>query len=220
MKNQFQSASELFEDPLEQLLNEAVKEQKARTHTVKAIPSKDSRAEIAARPKLKEGFYLPDNWTHTRTISLIHQPTLTLLGNFKEFYYTGDRVLNLHQLIPKRLVRVEEPVATDGMEFVTGDWWLQQEQERRADPKSWIETRAAIIDIALIECGLYCDAAEVLIRLEHGWIARVELAADTRFTCAARNSFLIMPAGIDVMEVMTLESRIALKEEMKIGEEE
>lgn len=216
--NKFQVASDLFIDPLDALLNEAVKEQ-SRKGPAKPLPSKDSKAELAARPKLHAGFYEADSWTHTRTVSLIHQPSNTLLGNFRELYYTGDRVLNLHALIPRKLVRVTEPVATDGTEFVTGDWWLQQISERRADPKSWIESRKAIIDIALAECGLYCDSAEVNVRLEYGWIARVELIADTRFTCAERNTFLILPAGLDVLEAMTVEARVGLKEELHVGED-
>lgn len=211
--NKFQpSPDELFTDPLDDLLASAIREAHRRDRTVRPSPTKDSRAEVLARPKLTSGFYLPDNWTHTRTISLIHQPSNTLLGNFKEYHYQKVTAT-------RKLVRVEEPCATDGLETVTGDWWLQQATERRTDPKSWIESRQVIIDIALAECGLYCDAATVQVRLEHGWIARVELTSDTRFTCAARNTFLILSAGLDVLEAMSVESRIALKESLHVGEE-
>lgn len=210
MKDKFQTASELFVDPLDSLLDEAMRE--AAKRTVRPLPSKDSKAEIAARPKLIQGFYLPENWQHTRTVSLIHTPTNTLLGNFHEFHYRGHKVT-------RKLVRVEGPCDTDGIERVEGEWWLQQETERHANPQSWIESRKAIIGISLAECGLHCPAAEVLVRLEHGWIARVELASDTRFTCPARDTFLILNAGLDVLEAMSFDSKIALKSEMHVGEE-
>lgn len=220
MKAPFQQAPDNpFIGSLDDLLAEAMTQQ-ANRNAAKKVATIDSRAEKAARPKLTPGFYDPINWSHSRTISLIHQPTNTLLGNFKEFLYVGSRVLSITDFIPTKLVRVEEPVSTDGLEFVQGDWWLQREAERHADPKSWIESRAAIIGISLPECGLHCDAAEVVVRLEHGWIARVELLAETRFTCAARNHFLTLPAGLDVLEAMSFDSKIALKSEMKIGEEE
>lgn len=216
MKNLFQSsddaAQELFIDPLDALLETAVREQSRKSTRVLATPSKDDKPLVPVN-KLTGGFYLPVNWKLTRTISLIHQPSNTLLGNFNEFTYIPN---------PKtrKLTRVEAPVATDGTEFVTGEWWLQMEAQHHAEQKSWIESRSTIIGISLHECGLHCDAAEVIVRLEHGYIARVELSHDTRFTCAARNSFLILHAGLDVLEAMSFDCKIALKSELHIGEEE
>lgn len=210
MKDKFQIAQQLFVDPLDDLLTSAMRE--ASKRTVRPIPSKDSKAEVAARPKLTSGFYAPENWERVCTVSLIHQSTNTLLGNFDEFRYIPNRKT-------KKLVRVEGPRETDGVEYVAGSWWLQQETERHTDPKSWIESRAAVIGITLAECGLHCDAAEVTVRLEHGWIARVELIKDTRFTCATRDTFLILPSGLDVLEAMSIDSKLVLKAEMRIGEE-
>ena len=211
MKKEFQQASELFIDPLDQLLNEALREQSKKSIRMKASPSKEDKP-LLPELKLTSGFYDQSNWKQVRTISLIHQPSATLLGNFNEFQY-------VHNIKTRRLVRVNEPTSTDGTEFVTGDWWLQQETERHQDPTKWIESRSAVIGITLTECGLHCDAAEVVVRLEYGYIARVELATDTRFTSPARNTFLIIPKGIDVQECMSLDSRLALKSELHIGEE-
>lgn len=211
MKKEFQTAESLFTDPLDALLYEALREQAQRTHRVKASPNKEDKP-LVPKVKLTAGFYESSNWEKVRTISLIHQPTETLLGNFNEFQY-------IHNRKTRKLLRVEEPTATDGTEFVTGDWWLQQEMERHLDPQRWVESRSAVIGISLTECGLHCDAAEVIVRLEHGYIARVELAADTRFTCPARNTFLSIPKGIDVQECMSLDSRLALKSELHVGED-
>lgn len=211
MKKEFQvTVDSVFTDPLDQLLEQATREQSSRT--VRSTPSKEDKPLIP-KARLTPGFYASENWDLTRTISLIHQPTNTLLGNFNEYAYIPNRKT-------RRLMRVESPVATDGTEFVTGEWWLQIEAQRRAEVKSWIESRSTVIGITLAECGLHCDAAEVIVRLEHGWIARVELAADTRFTCSARNSFLILHAGLDVLEAMSFDCKIALKSELHIGEEE
>jgi hypothetical protein len=215
MKNNFLSPSDpesLFTDPLDGLLADALKQQSSRQTRVKATPSKDDKP-LVKPAKLTPGFYSPENWERSRTISLIHQPTNTLLGNFHELHYKPWPAT-------RKLVRVEGPVPTEGTEFVTGDWWLQQEVERHQDPQRWVETRAAILGITLAECGLHCDAAEVRVRLEHGYVARVELAQDTRFTCPERNTFLILHAGLDVQGCMSLDSRLALKAELAIGEEE
>lgn len=201
----------LFTDPLDALLADALIQEKCRApKKAKSLPTKDDRS-LTPKLRLTAGFYDPDNWETVRTIALIHSPSNTLLGNFNELIYRPN---------PKtrRLVRVESPTATEGTETVTGDWWLQQEVERHQDPKRWVESRSAVIGITLTECSLHCSAAEVVVRLEYGYIARVELAADTRFTCPARNTFLIIPAGIDVQECMSLDSRLALKSEMGIGE--
>lgn len=211
MKKEFQlTEASVFVDPLDQLLEQATREQSRRT--VRATPSREDKPLIP-KAHLTPGFYSVENWEKTRTISLIHQPTNTLLGNFNEFHLLANSKT-------RKLLRVEEPTATDGTEFVTGDWWLQIEAQRHAEQKSWIESRSCIIGITLAECGLHCDAAEVIVRLEHGWIARVELAHETRFTCASRNSFLILHAGLDVLEAMSFDCKIALKSELHIGEEE
>lgn len=211
MKNLFQVAAELaFVDPLDAMLNDAVREQAKRT--VRALPSKEDKP-LVPKAKLTSGFYLAQNWETRRVISLIHRETNTLLGNFTEQVY-------LPNPRTKRFTRVDSPMPTDGTDYVSGDWWLRQETERHTDPKSWIESRDAIIGITLAECGLHCDMAEVTVRLEHGWIARVELRGETRFTCAQRNTFLILHAGLDVLEGMSLDSKLALKSELHIGEEE
>lgn len=187
-------------DPLDALLNEALAEARKR-------PVRNAAPKPA--PKLNEALNNPDNWTHTRTISLIHAAPdgTTLLGNFREFVYA-------HLKGTRKLVRVEGPTETDGMEFVEGDWWLTQQTQRFAEPQSWIETREAICGITLTECGLHSPDAAVRVRLEFGGIARVELARETRFTSLARDTFLILPTGCDVLCAMSFDSKLALRAEI------
>lgn len=207
-------AETLFKDPLDLFLEDALKQQAARQASrqtrVKGSPDKDDKPLI--KTKLTPGFYDEANWEVARIISLIHRSTQTLLGNFRELQYK-------HNPKTRRLVRVSEPVATDGIEHVDGDWWLQQETERHQDPSKWVETREAILGITLTECGLHCAEARVRVRLEYGYIARVELIGDTKFTCPERNTFLILPSGLDVQECMSLDSKLALKSDLGIGQE-
>lgn len=188
-------------DPLDALLNEALAEAGKR-RVKNAEPAK-------AIPRLNVGMDNPDNWTRTRTISLIHKGLQgqTLLGNFHELVYAylkGTR----------KLQRVEGPTETDGMEFVEGDWWLTGKMQQFAEPQTWIETREAECGITLVECGLHSPDARVRVRLEFNGIARVELARETRFTSLARDTFLILPQGCDVLCAMSFDSKLALRAEI------
>lgn len=187
-------------DPLESLLLDALTQAKCRkTKAGEPAPPK--------RPVLDSGVHNPDNWKRTRTISLIHTPSNTLLGNFVEWVYPrlpGTR----------KLVRVDAPTETEGLEHVTGDWWLTEPAERFAAPERWVEARECRIGISLTECGLHSPDAHVAVRLEHGYIARVELAEETRFTAPARDTFLILPCGLDVLGCMGFDSKLALKAEI------
>lgn len=194
-------------DPLDALLADAQRE--AARRRVKPAPS-----EKPKHPILPSGFSDPTNWKRTRTVALIHQPSQTLLGNFHEFLYDQRGV---HA---RKLVRVNEPTDTDGMELVSGDWWLNAEAERHADPQRWIETRDVTIGMTLAECGLHAPAVAVHVRLEFGGIARVELAEDTRFFCVKRDTFLIVAAGVDVLQAMSFDSKLALRAELRLGEDE
>jgi hypothetical protein len=188
-----------MQDPLDLLLAEALREGKRLKN---ATPAK-------AIPKLNSGMNDPENWTHTRTVSLIHcSPSgQTLLGNFRELVY-------VHLKGTRKLVRIEGPAETDGMEFVEGDWWLGVEAQRFADVQQWTETREAICGITLTECGLHSPDAAVHVRLEFNGIARVELARETRFTSLARDTFLILPRGCDILCAMSFDSKLALRAEI------
>lgn len=196
-------------DPLDALLADAQREAARRKVTVKPAPS-----EKPKHPALERGFDKPENWKHTRTVALIHQPSQTLLGNFHEYLY------DLRGVQARKLVRVTEPCATEGAEMVSGEWWLNAEAERHTEPKRWIETRDAVIGVTLAECGLHAPDVAVRVRIEFGGIARVELAQDTRFFCVQRDTFLIVAGGVDVLQAMSFDSKIALRADLRLGEDE
>jgi hypothetical protein len=188
-------------DSLDALLNEALAEAGKRRVRNAAQPK--------PTPRLNVGMENPENWTQTRTVSLIHRGPggQTLLGNFNEFTYNYIRGT-------RKLCRVEGPTETDGMEFVEGDWWLTGETQKFAEPAQWVETREAECGITLAECGLHSPDARVRVRLEFNGIARVELARETRFTSLARDTFLILPVGVDLLCAMSFDSKLALRAEI------
>lgn len=197
--------SDPFLDPLDDLWRETEKEiaKKRSSRTVKAFPT-DRRS--LARPHLPPGYADPGNWTAGRTISLIHRSgdVLTLLGNFREYFYP-------HLPGARQLRRVDSPLPTEGTEFVEGDWWLHPSVADLARPERWVEEREMVIGATLSECGLHCPEALVCVRLSFGGIARVELIDATQFTCPARNTFLILPKGTDILSALSFDSKVALR---------
>lgn len=191
-------------DPLDALLAGAMAE--AYHKTIKASPAKGRATEQQKRIKPEKRFSNPERWKQTRTVALIHTESSTLLGNFREFIHDS--------LSARKLERVTEPCETDGVEWVSGPLWMREETEDRTKPVQWIETREAICGITLPEMGVHCPDAQVNVRLEFGGIARVELAEATRFTCPARNTFLTLPKHCDVLEVMSFDSKLALRSEL------
>lgn len=191
-----------MQDFLHALLEEAKLEASRKT-------VRNAKPADPAKIKIAKTFANPENWEHTRTVALIHTDSSTLLGNFHEF---------IHKLCPdaRKLVRVTEPCATDGTEWVNGDWYLTREEEAHQDQTQWIRTEEVIAGVTLAEMGLHCPEAVVLVRIEFGGIARVELADVTRFTCPARNTFMMLPKGIDVLPAMSMDSKIALRSELEL----
>lgn len=193
-------------DSLHALLARALTKQ-AQTK-VKASPT---RGKATPEVHGTATFQNPENWNRTRSIALLHAAgeQLTLLGNFHEYFHaTGAR----------KLVRVTEPCAVDGTEYVTGDLWLRSEQAEAASPERWVEEREAMIGVTLRELQLHCPDAHVLVRLQFGGIARVELVGLTCFTCPNRDTFMYLPKGLDVLACMTLDSKLALRSELDMDE--
>jgi hypothetical protein len=188
-------------DPLDLLYQELTVARQAKK--VKSSPHQHKRPD--------PGYFDPSTWHQVRVVTLIHKPSDTVLGNFRELH---------HPRLPggRKLTRVEEPCATEALEYVTGELWLTLQAVKSAKPENWVTHQERVIAITLVECGLYCPDAEVRVRLQHGGIARVELMSDTRFGCPARDSFLIFPKGLDVLGVMDLDSKLDLYHELTEGD--
>lgn len=203
-------------DPLDGLLQEALAEQfvrkdntKQRAVHIKGSP-RDGRHDKPLRADPR--FANPENWNKGPAVALMHLESMTLLGNFQEFIHKS--------FTATKLVRLTEPMACEETRWVRGEGWLTPEEEKHAEPERWVETREIRCGITLAQVGLHCPDAEVMVRLEFGGIARVELKELTRFTCPARDTFMLLPKGLDVIEAMSLDSKLVLRSELELDKEE
>lgn len=196
---------------LEDLLSRALAKQtpqKPRRRPGDLIDAKElSQAEARVRAR----FYAPENWELKRTLVLVHEDSNTLLGNFEE---------HINKLMPtcRRLKRVERPATFATIEYVKGANWLAQplgltEREPSAVAE---EHREAIIDIHLPELDhVFAPAVLVEVKLIWGGVSRVELMDETRFFSKDKRVQLILPSGMDVLEGMSMESKLKLREWLK-----
>jgi hypothetical protein len=155
-----------------------------------------------------QALYLdPKNWQRTRGVALIHEETETVLGNFSEYVHISVAEC-------RKLVRESAPISVEAIERVSGSWWLGA--ERRPEPrKDWHEVRTAILHLHLSELRVHAPLCEVVAHLSYGSLARVELAIDTTLAQEEGGEQLLMlPKGTNVLEVMSLDSKMHLWKEL------
>jgi len=151
-----------------------------------------------------ELFQRPENWRRTRGIALIHAETETLLGNFSEY-------LHISVAGARKLIREETPIAIAATERVSGDWWITRKEEVVA-AESWHRTALAVIDLALPSLLVHSPATPVKVLISYGGIARVELEVETQFVqTEGAEQLLTLPAGVNVLPVMSHDSKVAVK---------
>lgn len=200
MSDQFSSLDDLFrEAKAARIVEQRAKEAKAA--------AKNGDGEHASTLAL---FQNADNWTRTRGIALIHEETETLLGNFSEY---------IHRSVPgcRKLLREELPISVEATERVSGSWWLGA--ERKIEPKqSWHKQRPAILHLHLDKLRVHSPATEVMVHLSYDSIARCELVADTQFAQedGQQEQLLWIPAGTNLLEVMSRDCKINLRTELGI----
>ena len=188
-------------DSLEALYHEA------RTNT-NVSPGKTPKHREEAQTG-KTLYLDPDNWQRTRGIALIHSDTDSLLGNFSEYVHTKISGC-------RKLVREPLPITVSGKEFVSGSWWIEQAKRPEAR-QDWLEKRQAILHIYLPELKAHAPACEVVAHVHYGAIARVELAVDTTFAQSeGAETLLELSAGTNILEVMSLDSKMKLREEIAL----
>lgn len=187
-------------------IDDLFKEAKRQLRTVKA-------AKAALPPPDPQRLYTdPENWERTRGVALIHAETETLLGNFSEYVHKSVKGC-------RRLVREEGPLAVSASERVSGSWWVAETHVEVEPRQAWHERREAVLDLHLEALMLHSPACEVIAHLSYGGIARVELAAETIFAQAgdyAQEQLVFMPAGTNILGEMSLDSKIALRVELKL----
>jgi len=173
------------------------------------IPTKGEKKPKVEPPDGKALYMNPENWTRTKGIALVHKDTNTILGNFSEY---------IHRSIPhcRKLVREEAPISVSDIEEVEGSWWLGE--TRKPEPRQeWHEQRKAILHIYLEPLHLHAPICEVTVHLSHGGLARVELDLDTTFAqTEGEGQLMTLPAGTNILEVMSLDSKLSLRKEIGI----
>lgn len=188
-----------LEDLLTKALVKLTPQKPRRKPSDSITPEELARAER----RMRERFTDPANWERVRHVSLIHQETDTLLGNFAEYKHKLSTA--------RKFMRVTEPAAVDSIEYVTGSNWLSTPVHAQL-PQEAIDERQLIIDLHLKELdNVFSPDVLVDIRLEYGGVARVQLCYETRFFSKDRREQLILPEGLDVLEVMSLDNKLELR---------
>lgn len=209
--NHWRLTMSFFNDPLDNLLSSAMREQANRR--VKSSPGK-TKKELAEeiRQNFHSTFTNPENWEARQGIALIHKgenEELTFLGNFRE-------MIHIRQKGVRKLVREEGPMTADRQEYVTGSWWLSQQIAHRISPSEEVEDREVILDVVLKGLDVRSERVSLTIRLLRGAFFRVELMEQTKFVNPESTAILFFPAGLDILEGMTFETKMALREKLEI----
>ena len=191
----------MYLDPLEALLKSALLEKSKRRVTAGKLPEHTTFNTLYTDQA---------NWSASRGVALIHRAdngALTLLGNFTEF--THNRTKGV-----RKLVRAEGVISIDSQEVVTGQWWLTKEVAHRISPSEEVQDIELSLDVVLHKFGVHCHGAKLFIRLLHNAFFRVELAEQTRFVDPANNQFIFFPAGLDILDGLSYETKVALRQKL------
>ena len=197
---------------LDSLLTKALARQTPQKPRRKPTDTVTPEELAAAERRVRARFYAPENWERTKAVVLIHvseQGQETLLGNFAEYR-------NKLMKDCRKLVRETQPTAIGEIEYVKGENWLAdrlvvQPTVMHKDAQAE-EQREAICDIHLPELNhVFAPEVMVTVTLIWGGVAKIELMEETRFFDKERRAHLILPAGLDVMEAMSFESKQAVR---------
>lgn len=198
---------------LDDLLTRALAKQTPQKPRKKATDHVTPEELANAERKVRARFTDPANWERSRNVVLIHvgeQHQETLLGNFIEYKH------KLSTGVCRKLIRDETPAVVGEIEHVTGSNWLVErlslDETKRIPGAPAEEQREAIIDLHLPELDhVFSPEVMVLVTLLWGGIHRVELTDDTRFFSKDRRVQLVLPSGLDVLEGMSLDSKLDLR---------
>lgn len=175
---------------------------------VKVLRAKNAKPEPVKPVKVSERYLLPENWRPGRAIALIHADTKTLLGNFREFNHKTERGA-------RKLERLSEPVVVTAVEYVHGKHWITEDRPIPS-PERWTAEREVILPLAVLpEFGLSAEAVGLKVCLSFGGIARAELCDHTQFFSPDNRTLQTFPAGTNLLEVLSLESKIELRKELQ-----
>lgn len=188
---------------LEDLFAEAVKanpERKLRKAQRSADPALRQALDATAK-KMRELYTNPENWKAARGLVLIDAETQTVLGNYREYLHATTTA--------RRLVRQHQPITIDGQEVVEG--FLGHQLEERIRGIRWDEEREITLHVSLDEVQVEAPNARLKVCLLLHSILRAELAADTQFASSSGNVLLLLPAGTNVWEAASTDTKAAMR---------
>lgn len=196
---------------LDALLSRAMARQTPKAPRRKAGDTVTPEEMAAAEKRIRERWTLPENWETKRHVTLIHKESQTVLGNFAELK---------HRFIQgcRRLVRVEGPTPVDAIEEVEGDnWHAPRPEPEHKLPREALrdEEREVVTNLHLPELNnVFAAGVLVTVHLQWGGVAKVVLFDETRFYSKDRRVQLLLPEGVDVLEVMSFDSKLELRKEL------
>ena len=193
----------LFTDPLDALLASA----KQQAYNTKVKPHGEDKRKAVIKEAFSTLYTNPDNWNHTRNIALIHEApngVLTLLGCFHELTHKKVRGV-------RELKRATEPMAIDAEEIVTGTWWLSPETLQRIKAGKEEERIDLQADLQVDDLEVYALKVPIRVYLHNGVMLRIELGEKTQFVCPTNKRLVFLPAGLDVMEGLSRNTKIQIR---------
>lgn len=193
------SLSELSLDELYAQARDAAKAERRKAHEA-AAKRKGKPPEIEPPVEPTSIYTNPDNWIEGRGIALVHEPTQTFLGNFRE--WTHRTVLDA-----RRLVRCAEPIAVAGVEYVqygVPEASVPFPAARRAE--SLVHRT---LDLILDTPAVHAREVLVCVHFYDTWTARCVLVDATTFE--GEGSLLLLPAGVDILPCLSRETKRALR---------
>jgi hypothetical protein len=189
-----------FDDPLEDLFTEAMLARKMRVKRREADPSL-RQALDAATKKMRELYTLPENWTRTRGVALIDKGTHTLIGNFSEYQHNTTTA--------RKLIREHQLISIEATELVEG--YLGTQIEGRLRGQSWDAEHQATVHLILDELMVEAPDVKMVVHSRLGAVVRADLATDTQLASASGATILLLPAGTNVWEAASADSKAAMR---------
>jgi hypothetical protein len=203
-------------ESLDDLMNDAIEDLVAARSRVPLKAAK--RSAPPGQMRLDSTFKNPDNWTLVGVVKLVHQDTesglITLCGDFLEHLHKGMRARKLERIEPDLTPIVGLP---QKVEYVTDRWYIERISRPIPTPG-----RVLYFTVTLdrrLEGGLGAREGPLLVSAVRGeGIARAELGAEgARFATADGRTILYLPAGLDVLEGLTRECKIKIKEAFDVS---
>jgi len=178
-----------------------------------AIPLKAKRRDAPAGIQRLDSLYKdPANWTPWSNVTLVHRgdtkassPVDTILGFF--ISYRHATVLGARKLVRG----AADPLLGHEVEYVSDPWYLHNSEERyRAEPSTEIHFTVAMQIV--LDDGLASEGEHVVHVGATRGVGIRRAVLDTAVRLSGPRVILYLPAGLDIIEGLTKECKMKLKE--------